>query len=51
MAGAGKIYHGGFDRRSEWDDYLANEGGDRAPLHPSAKNDGVGGIKFAPLDC
>jgi arylsulfatase A-like enzyme len=22
VAGAGKIYHGGFDRRSEWDDYL-----------------------------
>ncbi len=22
-AGAGKIYHGGFDRRSDWDDYLS----------------------------
>jgi arylsulfatase A-like enzyme len=46
-AGAGKIYHGGFDRRAEWDDYLANEG-------PQARPDGdrgVGGIKFAPLDC
>jgi arylsulfatase A-like enzyme len=47
VAGAGKIYHGGFDRKSEWDDYLKKEG--REPL---PKGDtGVGGIKFAPLDC
>lgn len=47
VAGSGKIYHGGFPRRSEWDDYLQNEGGDPKPTG----NDGVGGIKFAPLDC
>lgn len=46
-AGAGKIYHGGFDRKSEWEDYLADEG--RNP-HPKGDT-GVGGIKFAPLDC
>lgn len=53
VCGAGKIYHGAYDRRSEWDDYLANEGGGKAEkkLSPQAKNDGVGGIKFAPLDC
>ena len=27
VAGAGKIYHGGFDRRSEWDDYFRGGGG------------------------
>ncbi|MFN0078402.1 MAG: sulfatase [Prosthecobacter sp.] len=51
--GAGKIYHGSYERRSEWDDYLENEGGGKAEkqLSKNAKNDGVGGIKFAPLDC
>jgi arylsulfatase A-like enzyme len=47
VAGAGKIYHGGFPRREEWDDYLQNEGSNPQPKG----NDGVGGIKFAPLDC
>lgn len=47
VAGAGKIYHGAFPRRSEWDDYLAGYGPDPKPTG----NDGVGGIKFAPLDC
>jgi arylsulfatase A-like enzyme len=47
VAGAGKIYHGGFPRRSEWDDYLKKEGGDPAPEGER----GVGGIRFAPLDC
>jgi arylsulfatase A-like enzyme len=53
VCGAGKIYHGSFERRSEWDDYLDNEGGGKAEkkLSPNAKDDGVGGIKFAPLDC
>jgi len=47
VKGAGKIYHGNFPRRSEWDDYLGREGGD-----PTPKGDnGVGGIKFGPLDC
>ncbi|HEY2894638.1 MAG TPA: sulfatase [Pirellulales bacterium] len=46
-AGAGKIYHNSFARHSEWDDYLAKPGGDPRPQGA----DGVGGIKFAPLDC
>ena len=47
VAGAGKIYHGGFDRRSEWDDYLKGAGGNPQPQGDT----GVSGIKFAPLDC
>lgn len=47
VMGAGKIYHGGFYRRSEWDDYL-----DGWSAEPKPQGDtGVGGIKFAPLDC
>jgi arylsulfatase A-like enzyme len=52
--GAGKIYHG--NRLAEWDDYLSEELGDpnqpggRAEL-PAGADSGVGGIKFAPLDC
>jgi arylsulfatase A-like enzyme len=53
VCGAGKIYHESFKRASEWDDYLDNEGGGKAEKRVSAsiKDDGVGGIKFAPLDC
>jgi arylsulfatase A-like enzyme len=47
VRGAGKIYHGNFPRRSEWDDYLKGEGRDPQPRGDT----GVGGIKFAPLDC
>lgn len=46
-AGAGKIYHEGWPRRAEWDDYLEKPGNDPKP----EGRDGVGGIKFAPLDC
>ncbi|MGQ9573766.1 MAG: sulfatase [Thermoguttaceae bacterium] len=49
VAGAGKIYHGSFPRPSDWDDYLKKPGGD--PPLPAGADDGVGGIKFAPLDC
>jgi arylsulfatase A-like enzyme len=45
--GAGKIYHGGFDRTSEWEDYPKEKGKEPKPQG----SDGVGGIKFAPLDC
>lgn len=45
--GAGKIYHGGFPRLSEWDDYLVSACKDPKPHGDT----GVGGIKFAPLDC
>ncbi len=46
--GAGKIYHGAADRGGDWTDYFPGKG---APVkrHPSAKDDGVGGIKFSPL--
>ncbi|HEY1599325.1 MAG TPA: sulfatase [Pirellulales bacterium] len=47
VAGAGKIYHGGFDRHSDWDDYLERPGRDPSPTGDT----GVGGIRFAPLDC
>jgi len=47
VCGSGKIYHGSYERPTEWDDYLADKGKD-----PQPKGDtGVGGIKFAPLDC
>ncbi len=45
--GSGKIYHGGFDRTSEWDDYLADEG-PRGPEPEGGK--GVGGIRFGAVD-
>jgi arylsulfatase A-like enzyme len=47
--GSGKIYHESYRRRSEWDDYLDDEGSN--PRVPAGQSDGVGGIKFAPLDC
>lgn len=45
--GAGKIYHGGFDRTEEWEEYPKEKGKEPKPKG----SDGVGGIKFAPLDC
>jgi arylsulfatase A-like enzyme len=52
VLGAGKIYHGGFDRVSEYDDYFKGKAKKipAAKRHPSARNDGVGGIRFAPLE-
>jgi arylsulfatase A-like enzyme len=49
VCGAGKIYHEAYRRRSEWDDYFEGEG--RDPKLPAGADDGVGGIRFAPLDC
>jgi arylsulfatase A-like enzyme len=50
--GAGKIYHGS-ERGGTWTDYhsAGKDGGAKKALklHPSAKDDGVGGIKFGPL--
>ena len=48
--GAGKIYHGGYGHGETWTDYFAKDGGGNMRRHPSAKDDGVGGIKFSPLD-
>ncbi|WP_437187136.1 sulfatase [Planctomicrobium sp. SH668] len=47
VLGAGKIYHGGYARFNEWDHYDRNEGVDPKPTGDT----GIGGIKFAPLDC
>jgi arylsulfatase A-like enzyme len=47
VRGAGKIYHESYRRPSEWDDYLENSGQDPQPVGDT----GVGGIRFAPLDC
>ncbi|RYD28041.1 MAG: DUF4976 domain-containing protein [Verrucomicrobiaceae bacterium] len=45
--GAGKLYHGGYDRKEEWDDYLKNEG----KLGPEpAGSQGVGGIRFGVIE-
>lgn len=46
--GAGKIYHGGFARNDEWDEYGTERQKPCARLNPT---DGVGGIKFSPVDC
>ncbi|PQO41652.1 sulfatase [Blastopirellula marina] len=46
--GAGKIYHAKQHREGEWTEYFEGQGG-KLKLDPSAKNNGVGGIKFGPL--
>ncbi len=48
--GAGKIYHGGYGHGEQWTEYFSKEGGGNMRRHPSAKDDGVGGLKFSPLD-
>ena len=45
---AGKIYHGSLDRKEEWDDYGTDR---RSPCKLLNKTDGVGAIKFSPVDC
>ncbi|MDR1384855.1 MAG: sulfatase [Planctomycetaceae bacterium] len=58
--GSGKIYHGGFPAPDGWDDYLNLNGkkliGNSSPITALADEDdlyadGVGGIKFRPLNC
>lgn len=49
--GAGKIYHSSVHREGEWTEYFDKAGGGNLKPHPLAKDDGVGGIKFSPLDC
>jgi arylsulfatase A-like enzyme len=46
--GAGKIYHSEDHRPGEWSDYL-EKSTERLTPHPTAKDDGVGGIRFKPL--
>lgn len=47
VCGSGKIYHESYARPSEWDDYFKGKVMEPKPTG----SDGVGGIKFAPLDC
>lgn len=49
VLGAGKIYHGRYMRPQEWDEYLKDPGND--PPNPKGVAGGVGGIRFASLDC
>lgn len=45
--GSGKLYHGGYDRKEEWDDYFKNEG----KLGPEPEGSkGVGGIRFGVIN-
>jgi arylsulfatase A-like enzyme len=48
VLGAGKIYHANAHRPGEWTDYFVG-GGAKLTAHPTARDDGVGGIKFKPL--
>lgn len=48
VAGAGKIYHESYARRSDWDEYQERT---RRDPQPTTEERGVGGIRFAPLDC
>jgi len=49
--GAGKIYHGSTHRDAEWTEYFEKSGGESKQFAPGVQNEGVGGIKFAPLAC
>jgi arylsulfatase A-like enzyme len=64
VCGAGKIYHGNYPRDVDWDDYQHERTTDPDDVENPAKgkannkgkgaseatNDGVGGIKFKPID-
>ena len=45
---AGKIYHGHWDRHSEWEEYASDRPSDPQPTGPL---EAVGSISFTPLDC
>lgn len=47
VEGVGKIYHGGSERPEDWDAFVRVPGAEPDPKG----SPGVGGIKFAPLDC
>jgi arylsulfatase A-like enzyme len=66
VCGAGKIYHGSYPRDADWDDYQHEtttdpddvdgkvknrKGNKKAAAKSNATSDGVGGIKFKPLNC
>jgi arylsulfatase A-like enzyme len=55
VRGAGKIYHGAYPRLTDWDEFLPGGGEGKAKnkkknFTSDAKDDGVGGIKFMPLN-
>ena len=53
VRGAGKIYHGAFPRMTDWDEFVPNGGEGKIKKKGAtsdAKDDGVGGIKFKPLN-
>jgi arylsulfatase A-like enzyme len=64
VCGAGKIYHGGYPRDADWDEYFHPREGDaddvenpakgkkakKAKITSDATSDGVGGIRFKPLN-
>jgi iduronate 2-sulfatase len=64
VCGAGKIYHGSFPRDKDWDDYFHEGQADADDVETPAKgkaqkkgkitsdatSDGVGGIKFKPIN-
>ncbi|RMF37413.1 MAG: iduronate-2-sulfatase [Planctomycetota bacterium] len=47
--GAGKIYHGSYGNTDRWTEFHKSSN-TKLRRHPTAKDDGVGGIKFYPLD-
>lgn len=52
VCGAGKIYHESYARPEEWDHYMDRKGKKHSnPTPAEGQSDGVGGIKFAPIDC
>ncbi len=60
VVGAGKIFHGGLLRLSDWDGYLTGKGlGDEEDPVEKGRGkdktkdgwDGVGGLRWGPLDC
>ncbi len=62
VCGAGKIYHGSYPRDKDWDDYqhenevdtddvdAAKVKNKKGKVTSDATNDGVGGIKFKPIN-
>lgn len=47
--GTGKILHGSYGNSDKWTEFVAKTGGGNMARDATAKNDGVGGIKFSPL--
>jgi arylsulfatase A-like enzyme len=65
VCGAGKIYHGSYPRDADWDEYpherttdpddvdaaAKSKGKKKGKATSDAASDGVGGIRFKPLNC